>query len=428
MKRLLFISHRVPYPPDKGERVRAFNEIVAMSEHFRVTLAALSHGRADMAAAQELQRWCENILVAPAGGKGGLIRGALSLLAGGSVTEGYFRSRRLRKLIAAESAREPFALVMGYSSSTLPYVLAAAAFARVIDLVDVDSAKWSGYAEAAIWPKSWLYRWEAAGVGKLERRAVERCDAVLLVSQAESAALGFDGDKVMAVANGVDADFFAPGTVEPADLGPASLVFTGTMDYRPNVEGVCWFVREVWPKLKRQVPELTLTIVGRDPTSAVRRLARHPGVSITGSVRDVRPYLAGACVAICPLQTARGIQNKVLEAMAAGKAVVASPGAIEGLEVEIGKHLIEAHSSGEWQKHILYLLTNNVAREDLGRAARDCVRGKYTWASRMARLVRLCRKLCEVETSAGACVSGPVRSDGEPSTGRRSDIRGGAAR
>ncbi len=322
-----------------------------------------------------------------------MIRSGISLLTGGSVTEGYFYSRRLREMIVSEARRESFDLVMCYSSSTLPYGLAVPAPVRIIDLVDVDSAKWSSYANSVGWPRSWLYHREAAAVCRMERLAVERCDAALLVSQAEVAAMGLGDDKIKVVTNGVDVDFFRPDVVAPADLGPASLVFTGTMDYRPNVEGVCWFVREVWPELKRRMPELTFTIVGRNPARPVRRLAKTPGVNVTGSVPDVRPYLAAAGVAICPLQMARGVQNKVLEAMAMGKAVVVSPAALEGLEAEVGVDLLKADTPDEWRERILQLVSDDVFRDRLGHTARQTVERKYRWSVQMQPLVSLCRSL-----------------------------------
>ncbi|HUT58376.1 MAG TPA: sugar transferase, partial [Phycisphaerae bacterium] len=271
MKRLLFIAHRVPYPPDKGDRVRAFHEISALAEHFSVTLATLAHSDADVAAASELGRWCEKVLTGRAAGRLGLARGAFSAAAGRSATEGFFRNKRLLRALVEEAGREPFDLVCGYSSSTLPYVLAVPARARVMDLIDVDSAKWDSYAQAARGLKRWLYAREARGVQALERMALERCAAVLLVSAAEARALVSPSGKVLAVGNGVDTEYFAPRERPP--VAP-SLVFTGTMDYRPNVEGVCWFVREVWPELKRRVPNLVFTIVGRDPAAAVQRLAQ----------------------------------------------------------------------------------------------------------------------------------------------------------
>jgi sugar transferase (PEP-CTERM/EpsH1 system associated) len=391
----------MPYPPDKGERVRAFHEIRALAPRFHLTLASLAHQRTRAADARALEGYCEKVLVAPAGGSLGLARGAVSLLAGGSVTDGYFRSRTLGRLIAEEAARRPFDLAMCYSSSTLAYALAAPARARLADLVDVDSAKWSAYAADAPWPKRWLYRREAAGVARLERRALAECDAVVLVSAAEARSLAAEGGTVLAVSNGVDAEHFRPDAVRPADLGPKGLVFTGTMDYRPNVDGVCWFVREVWGELKRRHPALTFAIVGRDPTPAVRRLVQAPGIIVTGTVPDVRPYLAAAGVAVCPLRIARGIQNKILEAMSMGRAVVSSAQGLEGLELAAGAEVVQADSAEEWIARVGRLLASEEEQRSLGAAARRCVLERYTWAAQMAPLVSLCERLAGGEAAGG---------------------------
>jgi len=400
MKRLLFIAHRVPYPPDKGERVRAFHEITALAQHYRITLAAPVHGRDDRAAARGLEPWCERIVLAPAGGAVGLMRGAWRLMSGRSVTEGFFCTARMAGLLDDEARREPFDLVFAYSSGTLPLALGAEAPLRIMDLVDVDSAKWLSYAESARWPLRWLYRREERGVRDLERAAVARCDAVLLVSDAEARALGVTSQKVMAVGNGVDMDYFRPA--EPNTRGTPSLVFTGTMDYRPNVDGVCWFVREVWPLLRRNVPDLEFTIVGRNPARAVRALAAEPGVAVTGAVPDVRPYLAAARAVVIPLRIARGIQNKALEAMAMGRAVVGSPAAVEGLDVVVGEDLLQAESPDKWRDAVLGLLTDEPRRLAIEHSARRCVEQKYTWSARMAPLVELCRNLADSRPRAEA--------------------------
>jgi sugar transferase (PEP-CTERM/EpsH1 system associated) len=412
MKRLLFIAHRVPYPPDKGERVRAFHELKALGRHFRITLASLACGDPDACAAAELRECCEKVITGSAGGNLGLLRGAFSLCAGKSVTEGYFRDRGLLRTLVDEARQEPFDVVFAYSSSTLPYALAVPARARVMDLVDVDSAKWAGYAQAAWWPKSVLYRMEARGVCALERRAVETCDAVLLVSEAEVAALSLTSGKVAAIGNGVDTNFFKPDGSVPQQA-PA-LVFTGTMDYRPNVEGVCWFVREVWPELKRRVPELTFTIVGRDPTPEVLRLTDTPGITITGTVKDVRPYLASASLAVVPLRIARGIQNKMLEAMAMGRAVVGSSPAIEGLDVEVGKDVLRADLPDEWLLTVQGLLSDERRREDIGRAARERVVADYSWASRMQPLEALCNRLAEAALPCAAMGARATACENKP--------------
>ena len=392
MKRLLFITHRLPFPPDKGERLRAFHQIRTLARHFRVTLASLTHQPSDPQTAAPLSQWCEKVLLAPAGGKSGLIRGGLSLLAGRSVTEGFFHCPSLQAAILREAVREPFDLAIGYCSSVLSLLLAAPCPARVMDLVDVDSAKWASYARQARGPKRWVFAREARGVGRLEQQALDRCEAVLLVSQAEAQTLNSHRGTVLAVGNGVDLEYFAPA--EPAPANQPALVFVGTMDYRPNADGACWFAREVWPELKRQVPELTFSIVGRDPARAVQRLAESPGIHVTGAVPDVRPFLAQASVAIAPLHIARGIQNKVLEAMAMGRPVVASPAALEGLDVQPGSDALQADTPAQWRQQILHLLSDDRLRAQLGRAARTCVETKYSWAARMEPLVSLCRRLC----------------------------------
>ena len=391
MKRLLFVTHRVPYPPDKGERVRAYNELLALAPHFRIVLAALAHNSADFAACEHLENLCEKIMVAPAGGKLGLLRGAFSLLRGRTVTSGFFGSGRLRRAILQEQRREPFDLAIGYCSSTLGFLLNLQGCPRVIDLVDVDSGKWADYAASSRRPVSWLYSREADGVRQLEEKALRTCEKVLLVSEAEVRAMGQDTDKLMAVQNGVDVEYFSPR--EFADPGPPSLVFTGTMDYRPNMAGICWFVENVWPDLKRDVPDLLLNVVGRNPLPQVCQLGQYPGVNVVGAVPDVRPYLSFAKVTIAPLLIARGIQNKILEAMAMGRAVVASTPALEGLEVKDGKEVLRADSPDQWQQAIVRLLSDGFYRQNLESAARTCVLTKYTWPTRMEPFVALCKGL-----------------------------------
>jgi sugar transferase (PEP-CTERM/EpsH1 system associated) len=391
MKRLLYISHCLPYPPDKGERVRAFHEIQALSSHFRITLAALERGHVDQPAVQALRQWCEEVIVAPAGGASGLARGAVSLFGGGSVTEGYFKSRRLLAAVREAAAREPFDIALGYSSSTLPYLLNVPAGARIMDLVDVDSAKWGAYAASSSWPRSCLYRAEARAVRRLEERAVSVCDAVLLTSPAEVHALSLQSKKVIPVSNGVDSEYFRPA--ERAAGAPQSLVFTGQMNYRPNVEGVCWFVRQVWSTLRRGWPALTFAIVGRNPAPVVRRLAEVPGVSVTGAVPDIRPYLAAATIAVAPLFIGRGIQNKVLEAMASGLPVVASPMAVEGLDVQVGADLLQADTPEKWVERLGQLLSDEPGRRAMGQAARRIVQDRYIWSARMAPLTAVCNEL-----------------------------------
>jgi sugar transferase (PEP-CTERM/EpsH1 system associated) len=391
MRRLLFIAHRLPHPPDKGERLRAFHALRALAGHFEVALASLVHRRPQPGSLEALRRWCTQIMLAPAGAAAGMLRGVAAAARGRSVTEGYFSSRRLSNAIASESRCRPFDVVLGYCSSMLPYVLAAPAPVRALDLVDVDSEKWASYAAGGRRPLRRLYRREARAVRELERLSVQKLDAVFVTTEVEARLLSGGSDRLFVVGNGVDADYFTP-TASAAAARP-SLVFTGTMDYRPNAEAVCWFAREVWPELKRRASDLTFTIVGRNPTRAVRRLGSLPGINVTGTVADTRPYLASAAVAVCPMRTARGVQNKVLEAMAMERPVVASSAALEGLDAEPGADILRADTPEQWHKHVLEQIGSPEARAALGRRARACVVEKYNWAAQMAPLVSVLKTL-----------------------------------
>lgn len=398
MKRLLFIAHRMPFPPDKGERVRAYHQLRVLARSFDITLAAQAAADDPEAVRAGLKDFTSDVLFGDAGGAKGLVYGGASLLAGGCVTRKYFHSGKLARQIRTLAADKTFDVVFGYSSSTLDLILSVPARARIMDLVDVDSLKWRAYAKASLPPKRWLYAAEARGVKRLEDDAIAKCDAVLLVSEAEAAALASEGGNVHAVGNGVDLEFFAPGT-EPA-TSRRGLVFAGSMDYRPNIDGVCWFAEAIWPALRKRHEDLTFTIVGRDPSPEVRQLAATPGIEVTGAVDDVRPYVHKAAVSIAPLRIARGIQNKVLEAMAMAKAVVASPAAMEGIDATLGTEYVLAETPDEWVERLGKLLADPAAADALGGAARRRVEQDYSWDGRLQHLEQMCVRLAEAGDAA----------------------------
>jgi sugar transferase (PEP-CTERM/EpsH1 system associated) len=393
MKKLLYIAHRMPYPPDKGERVRAFNEICALMKSFEVTVIAGCAGQDDHASAKKLADYCAGVEIFPIARHGALFRGACSFLMGKSVSEGYFSSyiagRKIKRL-------GRFDVAVGYSSSVLSLLLQADAGRRVMDIVDADSAKWADYARKTPGPMKKIFEIESRRVARLEKKCVELCDDVVLVSGEEAAILGDKIPNLHVVANGVDADFFSPSLVSPVtELGEQAIVFTGSMDYRPNAEAVEWFANEVFPEVRKKFPAAVFAIVGRNPTKMVCDLAMLDGVKVTGNVVDVRPYIQAAAVSVCPLHIGRGIQNKVLEAMAMSRAVVVSPQAMSGLDVTAGIDVELAETSGQWVEKMLYLLAEDERRTELGRAARQCVLEKYSWQARLKDFVSLCLK--EVE-------------------------------
>jgi sugar transferase (PEP-CTERM/EpsH1 system associated) len=270
---------------------------------------------------------------------------------------------------------------------------AAPELPMLVDFVDVDSAKWSDYAKAHSWPLSWLYRREGRQLLAFERAAAERARASFFVTDKEVAlfrqlAPGCQAP-VEALCNGVDADFFAPDPARPSPF-PADqipLVFTGAMDYWPNIDAVGWFVAEALPALRLAWPQLHFHIVGRSPTPAVKALAG-AGVSVTGTVADVRPYLQYAAAVVAPLRLARGIQNKVLEAMAMARPVVAASCCAEAINARVGVELLSAARAEDFVRELSALLAAPQRAAQVGLAGRARVLASYSWAAHLSGIDR----------------------------------------
>jgi sugar transferase (PEP-CTERM/EpsH1 system associated) len=378
---VLYLAHRFPYPPDKGDRIRTYHLLRSLSELANVHLACFADeplGRPDL---DELGRLCRRVEVIRLGNRARQVRALCSLASGRTATEGAFASGAMRMLVGRWSRETRFLSAIVSASSMVPYLRARETrqIPAVVDLVDVDSQKWLDYAAASRRPMAWLYRIEGRRLGELERAIPTWARAVTLVSEAEAALFRRSGGSgpVHAVTNGVDLEYFHPVTAGVGD--GQGCVFVGALDYRPNVEGVVWFCREVWPEILARRPGTRFALVGRKPSAAVRRLAGLPSVDLVGQVLDVRPHLASASVAVMPLRIARGVQNKVLEALAMGKAVVASPEAIEGIRAEPGVHLLAASSPAEWVEAVTRLLDDGDLRRRLGADGRAYVEEAHSW-------------------------------------------------
>jgi sugar transferase (PEP-CTERM/EpsH1 system associated) len=307
---------------------------------------------------------------------------------GRTVTEGAFSSPALAATVSEWARLTRFHAALASASSMVPYLRLSSlrGVPAVVDLVDVDSQKWLDYAAASRGPAAWLYRTEARRLRQLEQSLPDWTRAVTLVSTKEADVYRqFRSTGVAhAVPNGVDLDYFQPSAMRAPDdsTGPPleqACVFVGALDYRPNVDAIRWFCREVWPELLRHCPVAKLYLVGRKPALAVRACATVPGVELVGPVPDVRPYLSRVPVAIAPLQIARGIQNKVLEAMAMGRAVITSPQALTGLDATPGLHLLTASTRQQWVDTILWLWSDSSLWRALGSAARRYVEQHHCW-------------------------------------------------
>ena len=377
---ILFLAHRVPFPLDKGDRIRTFHILRFLASRACVHLASLADEPVTEEARRALARLCHRVDIVPLGKKTRLLRGVGSLVCGRTITEGAFSSPALRRLLLQWGKETKFHAAMA-SASSMASFLRMRTFAnvpKVIDLMDVDSEKWLDYSRARSWPLSWVFRAEGSRLRQLEQEMARWARAVLLVSEAEADIFRAfcPWEEVRAISNGVDLDYFQPAAEESADQGCA---FVGALDYFPNVDAAVWFCREVWPSIHRRHPESTFSLVGRRPAAEVQRLADLPGVHLVGQVPDVRPYLSRAAVVVAPLRIARGLQNKVLEALAMGKAVVASPPALAALQCQPGSDLLAASSTAEWIEAILHLLENESLRKKLEMAGRKYVEVHHAW-------------------------------------------------
>lgn len=377
--KVLYLVHRVPYPPDKGDRIRNYNVLRSVARFADVHLVCLADEPVPASVREALHHCCAQVAVIPATGWGRWLRGGFSLLRGRTVTEGVFSNPAFARTLREWARSNVYHAVLTSSSSMVPYLdlPELRSIPAVVDMVDVDSEKWLDYALSARWWMAWLYHKEGWRLRKLEKQLPERVRAVILVSEAEAGlyrrfcATG----SVHAVTNGVALDYFTPNP----DAPEAGIVFVGALDYHPNVDGAAWFCREIWPELRRRHPQLSFEIVGRRPGAAVQRLAQIPGVRLVGQVADVRPHVSQAAVAVVPVRIARGVQNKVLEGLAMSKAVVVTPQSIAGLKTQSGVHLLSASTPAEWVEAVNRLLRDAELRRILGAAGRRYVEEHHRW-------------------------------------------------
>ena len=412
--KLLFLVHRIPYPPDRGDRIRSWRLLRYLAERAEVDVACLADEPVSNEQREALARTCRRAAIVPLGRRSRWGRAVRSLIGGRSATEGLFYSRRLAKTLKSWTGDGGYDRVVAFCSSMSPYLdlPALASVPKFVDLVDVDSQKWFDYASAVGGAKRRFFGLEGRRVRTLETELARKTDALLVVSEPEAELLRSfcPSANVHAVSNGVDLDYFYPA--EAPVRSPQSLVFVGALDYRANVDGVTWFCREAWPGIRARYPKATLSLVGRNPVLAVRELTSLPGVELVGQVADIRPFVAAASVAIAPLRVARGVQNKVLEGVAMGKPVIASSGALQGLDLVPGEHVLCADSSEEWGGAVSTLFDDPAERERLAAAGRSFVEHHYAWNCRLAPLAELLglhtgQHLREAATHlANACAAG----------------------
>ncbi len=406
------LTHRVPYPPDRGDRIRSWHILKHLSKTNRISLACVSEEDVSYHTLEKLESYCEQVTIAPIHHRWKWGRACISFAHGRSLTDGLFWSPKLSQQLDKWSLEEPFDAVFVFCSSMLRYsrLNTLRNVPSFVDLVDVDSLKFHQYADDAKALKRAIYRSEGYRVHKMEQDAVNVSEAVTLVSDAEATLLRnklkAPNAPVFGIENGVDEEYFSPDFCQiknaPGTCGELStttdsaahshkyhLVFIGVLNYPPNTEALKWFIDNVWPTLKKNDPLVTLNIVGKHPTTQIRKMEKIEGVTVTGAVPDVRPHLNNAKVVIAPLQLARGIQNKVLEAMSMQRAVVVTPAAATGINARNGKQICIAGSKEEWVVRIQELLSNETTRNEIAANARKLICNEYSWEAKLTKLTDL---------------------------------------
>ena len=385
--RVLFLTHRLPYAANRGDRIRALHILRMLGRHAEVDLVSLVHNATEQAHAADLGQWATSVTAAPLSRLRGYVRAITALPTDCPFTHAILDAPTVAAACRRLVDQHPPDVVLAYCSGMARFALEPPlnAIPLVFDMVDVDSEKWRTLGRTAAAPARWVYATEATRLSAFEARASRRAEAVLVVNDRERASLLRlePTANVRVVPNGVALDEFRPPGPPSTEL---RVTFCGVMNYQPNEEAALWFARTVWPMIRARHSAARLSLVGSDPTAAVRQLAAIDStIEVTGSVFDVRPHLWRSAVAVAPLLMARGLQNKVLEAVAAGLPCVVTPAVHEGLPADILPGCIAGADAGEFATAVLDLLDRRPA-ERRAIADRASV-ASLSWNAQLATLM-----------------------------------------
>lgn len=399
MRELIFLAHRIPYPPDKGDKIRSWNILKHLARSYHVHLGCFVDESRDWQFENNLREICAECCFLGLDRTRAGVRSVAALWRGLPLTLPYYRDRRMTLWLKDLMKRRPITMGFAYCSAMAQYLQGQTTkpIRRVVDLVDLDSQKWLEYGERAPALKRWILNREANRLADAERQIGSDFDAIFLSTEVETQE--FCGmaprlrQRVHTIPNGVDGEYFSPGHNfdDPYQSQQIPIVFTGAMDYWPNVDAVKHFVHTIFPLVRERMPNAVLVVVGSNPHPEILAFAKRPNIRVTGRVDDVRPYTSHARVIIAPLRVARGIQNKVLEGMAMAKPVVTSPEAMAGIKATNGQDLLVANDSAAFADAICEAAIESRGRQ-IGLNARHRVLADYTWSATLQRLDRVLRE------------------------------------
>jgi sugar transferase (PEP-CTERM/EpsH1 system associated) len=387
--RIFFVSQRVPFPPDRGDKITTFNEVRHLSRSgHEVHMFCPGEDEDDLKNIPGLLEYAKTATAFPVSPWAARLQALAALVTGKALSVAAYSSGRLHAAIKAKYRELKPDLFIVYSANVAQYADHFPTTPRIMQFAELDSRKFEQYAERARIPMKWIYRIERRRFSAYEQRIAHSFSHALVCTAAEKRDFEREipGAPVTLVANGVDLEYFRPrGTAKT----PGSIVFTGVMDYLPNVDAVTWFADEVLPLVQSKIPGASFVICGNRPSPAVQRLADRPGVTVTGRVPDVRPYLDSAEVFVAPMRMARGIQNKVLEALAMGLPCVSSVAAWQGTVVPEGEGLVATDEARDFADKVVALLSDAAYRNDMAKKARAAAESHYSWDVQMQALDRV---------------------------------------
>lgn len=395
MKAILYLCHRIPYPPNKGDKIRSFNEIKFLSKTNTIDLITLADDPEDLKYAQALETYCRQVTVFPLNKKTAALKGLISLIKGHSISQGYFYKKEFQSAFDRLTDLQKYDALICFSSPMAEYVFKSSknnqADSMIMDFCDLDSDKWNQYAENKPFPLNRIYKKEAVRLLAFEKKINQHFHRSVFVSQKEAdlfKAYYPQARNIDIIPNGVDADYFNPEAVTDVQQTDAPVIsFFGAMDYYANVDGALWFAQKVLPLIRKKIPDVRFCIVGSNPDPKLKALATDPNIKVTGFIRDIRPYYVQARVCVIPLRIARGVQNKVLEAMSMGKAIVSTSPAVQGIDVHDDALLKIEDDPNRFADQVIALLGNDSLRHKMGQAARQHIRANFNWDINMKNLV-----------------------------------------
>lgn len=400
--RILFVTSRLPYPSTRGDQVRSYHFLRGLSRRHEVTVVTSAHGKFEPEGLELTRKWCTRVEVVPVPSWHDLFQLAAAPFTQLPLQALYFCPPRMRDRVRTMIRTDSFDLVHVQYLRMAPAAESVPDIPKVLDLIDAQSLIMARRASQERGPMAGIAGLEAGRVQRYEQTLTRRYDRLIVSSSLDKQAIG-DYQNVHVVRNGVDPDRF-PFVQDGRE--PHTIVFSGRMGYFPNVDAAVFLATQIFPLVRRQVPDARLLLVGADPPSGVRRLDQLPGVTVTGFVPRIQEYLARATVAVAPMRAGSGIQNKVLEAMASGVPVVATTTGLAGMEAETGIHLLVSDEPRGFAEAVIRFLKDTRLARDLARNARALVQERYSWERCADELQRVYEDLL--------VPSGAARAGGDP--------------